>query len=89
MMSKIEAMITARIGRNFEEDFDQTQFDVLLLSGVNLGELTIEDKNFLEKFNQVKTLNLSYTGLRSLKNLPVISTVERLDLSDTISMEMT
>ena len=45
-------------------------------------ELTSEDKKFLEKFNQAKVLNLSFTGLRSLKNLPVIETLEKLDLSD-------
>ena len=53
-----------------------------MLQGINLVELTPEDKRFLEKFNQAKVLNLSFTGLKSLKNLPVIETLEKLDLSD-------
>ena len=46
------------------------------------GELTLDDKAFLERFNQAKCLNLSYCHLRSLKNLPMIQGLESLDISD-------
>ena len=72
----MESTIKAKLGKKMQKDFDQTQFDVLLLEGMDLIELTPEDKAFLEKFNQVKTLNLNYTGLRNLKNLPVIDSLE-------------
>ena len=49
---------------------------------MDLVELTLEDKAYLEKFSSAKVLNLSYTGLKNLKNLPVISTVKQLDISD-------
>ena len=82
VMSRIEQIIRQKLGTNFEDEFDPSKFDSILLRGVNLIELTPEDKAFLEKFDQAKVLNLSFTGLRSLKNLPVIETLERLDLSD-------
>jgi len=49
---------------------------------MDLVELTFEDRIFLEKFSCAKVLNLSYTGLKNLKNLPTISSVKRLDISD-------
>jgi len=45
-------------------------------------ELTEEDKAYLEKFVSAKSLSLSYCGLKSLRNLPVIPTIEVVDLSD-------
>ena len=46
------------------------------------GELTPDDKVFLERFSVTKSLNLSLCKLRSLKNMPSIPGLERLDLSD-------
>ena len=49
---------------------------------MDLVELTLDDKAFLEKFNCTRVLDLSYTGLRNLKNLPVLPSVRQLVLSD-------
>ena len=65
------------------DELDESQFDSLLFEGLDLGpELTPDDKVFLERFAEAKTLNLSYCNLRSIKNLPVIAGLERLNLSD-------
>ena len=82
--SRVEAIIRKKLGRGFsEDDFDEEQFDLLLLEGLDLaGELTLDDKAFLERFCKAKILNLSYCQLRSLKNLPVIPTLETLNVSD-------
>ena len=54
--SRVEAIIRQKLGRNFNSsDFEEAQFDLLLLEGLDLGgELTIADKIFLERFNQAK-----------------------------------
>lgn len=60
--SRIEAIIRKKLGREFsEDDFDEEQFDLLLLDGLDLaGELTVDDKAFLERFKHAKSLNMSY-----------------------------
>ena len=82
--SRVEAIIRQKLGRDFtDDDFDEAEFDLLLLEGLDLnGELTLDDKAFLERFNKAKCMNLSYCHLRSLKNLPVIQGLENLDISD-------
>lgn len=55
---------------------------MILLDGTHLGELTESDKLYLERFTNAKTLSLSCVGLRSLKNLPVLPSIEFVDLSD-------
>ena len=69
-------MVHSKLGKNFADYYDRTQFDILLLEGMTLVELDEDDKAFLEQFNATKILNLSYTGLRNLKNLPVMSSLE-------------
>ena len=61
-------------------------FDVILLDGVKLenGELSPQDKVFLQKFTNAEHLGLSNTGLKSLRNLPLLPKMEKLDLSDNI-----
>ena len=73
-------MIINKLGGS--EELDEKEFDVLLLDGVQLGELQSDDKAFLERFTNAKTLSLSYTGLKSLKNLPVLPALEMIDVSD-------
>ena len=82
--SRVEAIIKHKLGRNFNgEDFIESQFDVLLLEGLDLGsELTEDDKAFLERFKHAKCLNMSNCNLRSLKNMPAISGLEQLVLQD-------
>ena len=60
----------------------EEDFDVILLDGTQLVELTEEDKTYLEKFKKAISLSMSYCGLKSLKNLPVLPNVETVDLSD-------
>ena len=56
---------------------------MLLLEGLDLGgELTPDDKIFLERFTEAKTINLTYCNLRSVKNLPTLPKVECVCLGD-------
>lgn len=82
--SRVARTIRERIGHNFTaEGFDESQFDLLLLEGLDFeGELSIDDKLFLERFKDAKMLNLSYCNLQSIKNLPCLPALEKLDLSD-------
>ena len=82
--SRVAAIIRQKLGRDFNADeFDESKFDILLLEGLDLGgELSPSDKTFLERFTGAKSLNLSYCNLRSLKNMPSIPGLERLDISD-------
>ena len=72
-MSRIETHIKRKLGPSFDwETFDESAFDLILLEGIELFELGLEDKFYLEKFKDCKGLNLSHTCLKSLKNLPVL-----------------
>jgi len=55
---------------------------LILLDGVHLGEFTLLDKLYLEKFSEATNLSLSMTGLQNLKNLPHMPNLQTLDLSD-------
>ena len=44
----------------------------MILDGFEIGELTVEDKKFLEKFTTLQKLSLKHTKLNSLSNLPKI-----------------
>ena len=46
------------------------------------GELSVSDKEFLERFKDAKQLNMSYCNLRSLKNMPSLPKLEMLALMD-------
>ena len=73
----------SKLGKNYDASkVKWEEFDLMLLEGIDLIELTLEDKLFLEKFTALENLNLSNTNLRSLKNMPVLPTLSRLDLSD-------
>lgn len=57
---------------------------MLLLDGIVLIELTEDDKAYLEGFKNAKTLSMSYCALKTLKNLPILPSLEILDLSDNL-----
>lgn len=78
--SRIEAAILQKLGPNAK--LNEEEFDVILLDGTQLVELTEEDKTYLEKFKKAISLSMSYCGLKTLKNLPVLPNVETVDLSD-------
>lgn len=79
-LSRIEAAIIRKLGP--QAKLNEEEFEVILLDGTQLVELTEEDKAYLEKFKNAHTLAMSYCGLKSLKNLPVLPNVESVDLSD-------
>lgn len=80
VLSRIETAIIQKLGP--EVKLNEEEFEVILLDGTQLVELTEEDKAYLEKFKNAHTLSMSYCGLKSLKNLPVLPNVESVDLSD-------
>ena len=58
-VGRVEALVQSKLGKNFSEHYDRTQFDILLLQGIDLVELDEEDKAFLQQFTATKILNLS------------------------------
>ena len=54
----------------------------MLLDGLPLEEITEQDKAFIERFEECLHLSLNSCYLRSLKNLPKMPKLQRLELSD-------
>ena len=61
------------------EEYSNLIFDDQKLAG---HQLTTEDKAFLEEFNTLAALMLNNTGIKSLVNLPNLTTLERIELND-------
>jgi Leucine-rich repeat (LRR) protein len=60
----------------------EDDFDMILLDGIPIGNLQDQDRNYLEKFKNAKTLSLQSTHLKSVRNLPHLENLEKLDLSE-------
>lgn len=72
-MSQIEVLVERELFSQNEtasDGVDEALVESIFLDGNPLGELTNEDKAFLERFTNLKQISLSQTNLSSLKNLP-------------------
>ncbi len=47
-------------------------YENLLLDGLNIGMLTREDKEYLERFQECLVLSMNLGNLRSLQKKPVL-----------------
>ena len=54
----------------------------ITLDGHFLGKITLEIKSYIEKFNNVEVLNMSYCKLNSLDNLPNLPNLNRIEVND-------
>ncbi len=58
------------------------EFSNLILDELELGELSPEDKTFLEEFTNMEMLSMNKTQLKSTVNFPESKQLLRLELTD-------
>jgi hypothetical protein len=54
------------------------QYDKVILEGMEIPELSVADKEYLQEFIKCELLDMSATGLRSLVNMPDIETLNNV-----------
>ena len=54
------------------------QYDKVILEGMEIPELSVGDKEYLQEFIKCELLDMSATGLRSLANMPDIETLNNV-----------
>lgn len=59
-----------------------TDYDNLILDETNIGQMTVEDKEYLEKFNELEMISLNICRLQSLDNFPTLPILSRVELAD-------
>lgn len=64
------------------DGIDESQVETIFLDGNCLGELSVLDKEYLERFTSLKHLSLADTNLKSVRNMPLLPSLEDLDLSN-------
>ena len=80
-MSTIKDLIQ-NLAESSDEQIIPSEFNSLLLEDQELNrELTADDKAYLEEFVNVELLSFSKTGLKSLRNLPELPELKRIELS--------
>lgn len=77
--SQLEKLINDRLPEGTE--LSPHDFKTLLLDDLPIGELSAEDRAYLESFTACEHLSLRSCGLRSLANFPLMPRLLRLDLA--------
>jgi acidic leucine-rich nuclear phosphoprotein 32 family protein B len=74
----------AILDKNEGNEVEKSEYVNLILDELVLpqGDISAEDKAFLEGFTETQFLSLNTTGLKSLQNLPQMEKLERLELQD-------
>ena len=65
-------------------DHKPSSIEEIILDNITIKELTIKDKEELEKYNNLKLLCFNLCKLNSLKNLPHCPQLTRIELSDNV-----
>ena len=60
----------------------------ITLDGYYVGSISLEAKNYLEKFINIEKLNMSFCKLHSLENLPNLPNLTRIVLNDNFLDEI-
>jgi hypothetical protein len=63
-----------------DDDFDPADFSNLILDDHQISELTKEDKEYLNEFQNMQRLCMNHTGLKSLNNLPEKLKIQRVSI---------
>ena len=74
-----EVSTVAHISHQLTLFYANLQFENLILDGENIGNLSEEDKTFLQKF-ELKCLSLNATKLKSLDNFPKSDSLTKVSL---------
>ena len=72
----------AIIEKNNGEEVEKSEYVNLILDDMNIQEICEEDQSFLEGFLETEFLALNNTNLKSLKNLPKLAKLTRLEVND-------
>ena len=67
---------------NQGNDVEKAEYTNLILDDLPLHQISDEDKDYLEGFTECQYLSMNSTQLKSIKNLPRMPKLERLDLND-------
>lgn len=72
----------AIIDKNNGNEVEKSEYVNLILDDMQIGEISEEDRIFLEGFTETHFLSLNSTQLKTLANLPKLEKLERLELND-------
>lgn len=74
----------AILDKNEGNEVEKSEYVNLILDELVLphGDISDEDKTFLEGFTETQFLSLNTTGLKTIANLPKMVKLERLELQD-------
>ena len=72
----------AILEKNEGNEVEKSEYVNLILDDMPIGDVSEEDRTFLEGFTETQFLSLNSTGLKSMANMPRLEKLERLELSD-------
>ena len=87
-MSNWSKILLEYLSNNYEQTKENIENTTeLTLDGYYIGAIPFEIKNYLEKFNHIEHLNMSFCKLHSLDNLPILPNVTKVELNDNLLNE--
>ena len=87
-MSNWSKVLLEYLSNNYEQTKENIENTTeLTLDGYYIGAIPFEIKNYLQKFNHIEHLNMSFCKLHSLDNLPILPNVTKVELNDNLLNE--
>ena len=87
-MSNWSKILLDYLSNNYEQTKENIENTTeLTLDGYYMGVIPLEIKNYLEKFNHIEQLNMSFCKLHSLDNLPNLPNITKVELNDNLLNE--
>ena len=84
-MSNWSKILLKYLTNNYEQTKENIEnIKELTLDGHYIGAISLEVKNYLERFIHIEKLNMSYCKLHSLDNLPNLPNIIRVELNDNL-----
>ena len=77
----LKSQIIAKLG---SEQPDFKEYENLILDELPVGQISDEDRNFLEQFTECKSLSLNSCGLTTLQNFPLMKKLVKLEICDNL-----
>ena len=77
----LKSQIISKLG---SEEVDFEEYENLILDEMPVGQITDEDKNFLEQFTECKSLSLNSCQLTTLQNFPYMKKLVKLEICDNL-----
>ena len=87
-MSNWSKILLEYLSNNYEQTKENIENTTeLTLDGYYIGAIPLDIKNYLQKFNHIEHLNMSFCKLHSLDNLPILPNVTKVELNDNLLNE--